>query len=91
MEKSNFLNAKVKEFETKYWSWFIIKIKAQDLKRFKIDENWYFNFKMRKRKSVGKDWETHFIVEDDFKQKQNKKNDLDFIPDNWVRNDWLPF
>ena len=90
---SNFIKATVREFITSNgktgWN---IDINIADLQRLPVDRYWYVKTTMRQRKEKWKYWDTHFLVENDFvPEKQENKNDINNIPDNWSRNDWLPF
>lgn len=94
---SNFLKADVREFTTRTGKiGYNIDVNVKDLERFPLNQYWQARLTMRPRNEKWKYGETHFIVENDFKsdwqsEKKAHSENLDAIPDNWSRNDDLPF
>lgn len=77
-EKSRFLKASVKEFQTNSGkTGFNIEIHKDDFNTFEANPKGFVKLTMRQRKEVGEYWDTHFIVLNNFIPKQ-KQDDWPF-------------
>lgn len=89
----HFLKATIREFTTKSWKvGFNVNINQKDFNKFPVNKRWEVQLTMRPRNEKGKYWETHFMVENEFTPEQREQeNNVDGVPDNWTRDDDLPF
>jgi len=88
MAEKHYIKALCKEIEIKFWSMINISLKPDALKDCKVDAKGYVKLTIMKRKEKGEYWDTHYIVENDYK-KENKEEEHKIQEDytNWD----LPF
>lgn len=92
MADKNYIKSYIKEIETQYWKIYSIDVNIEELKKLPVDEKWNVRLTMMKRKELWKYWDTHYLVENIYKKWDKKEKDnSENIPDNWTRDDGLPF
>ena len=86
MEK-RFIKSYSKEIKTQYGAMINININLEDLKDLSLDKYWNVSLTLFKRKAPWKFWDTHYLVENNYK-KDNEQNNQNI--DDSIEED-LPF
>lgn len=63
-----------KAIQWNYWEFFNISLKLEDL-QWLVNDKGYINITMSKRKEIGKYWDTHSLVLNEYKPKENNKSE----------------
>ena len=74
MSEKHYISWWVKEIQTaNWWHFFSMYLKLEDLASCNTSDKWYIKLNMSKRKEPDAYWNTHYIVENDWKPDENQK------------------
>ena len=59
---------------SQYWEFFNISISLEKLQEY-VNDKWYVNVVMSKRKEEGQYWETHYFTLNEWKKEETKKEE----------------
>lgn len=81
MSEKKYIGWTAKAVSTQYGEMMNLSLKLEDMKAI-VNEKGYVNMTVMKRKEVGKFWDTHYVVENSYKPKQEQQSgDRIDIPD----------
>lgn len=69
MPDKKYITGSSKQVTTQYWDILNLSLKLSDMQAI-VNEKGYVNMTVLKRKEVGQYWDTHYVVENDYKPKQ---------------------
>lgn len=75
MSDKKYIAGSCKQITTQYWEIMNLSLKLSDMQSIS-NEKWYVNMTVMQRKEVGKYGDTHYVVENDYKQKQKESQEI---------------
>jgi len=74
---TTYIKWNAKAINWKHWEFFNISLKVEDLAEH-MNDKWYINITMSKRKEVWKYWDTHYLVLNEYKPqpKEDRQDEV---------------
>ncbi len=71
MNDKHYISGSIKEIESNGGKFYSMSLKLDDLASCEVNDKWYIRLNMSKRKEVDQYWNSHYLVENDWKPTWN--------------------
>ena len=72
MSEKNYIGGSAKAVQTQYGEILNVSLRLADMQAI-ANEKWYVNMSILKRQSEWQYWDTHYVVENDYKKQEQGK------------------
>jgi len=72
MSDKKYISGSARAVQTQHWEIVNLSLKLSDMQSI-VNDKWYVNMSIMKRKEVGQYGDTHYVVENDYKPKAKQE------------------